>query len=108
MPGYGAPNKKKGIEGAKPYTFDKSGLHIVRAAALRDPVASFEKEILGIGYAIVPDEIVVIGPLSDNCIVANGSHNLGFKASYENDENLDFIWKQGAGSGVRGACARRI
>jgi phosphatidylserine/phosphatidylglycerophosphate/cardiolipin synthase-like enzyme len=88
MPGYVAPNKKKGIEGVKPYTFDKGGLHIVRAAALKDPVGDFEKEILGIGHAIVHDKIVVIDPLSDNCVVATGSHNLGFKASYENDENL--------------------
>ena len=30
----------------------------------------------------------MIDPLSDACVVATGSHNLGFKASYENDENL--------------------
>jgi phosphatidylserine/phosphatidylglycerophosphate/cardiolipin synthase-like enzyme len=88
MPGYVAPNKKMGIEGVKPYTFDKGGLHIVRAAALKDPVGDFEREILGIGHAIVHDKVVVIDPLADNCFVATGSHNLGFKASYENDENL--------------------
>jgi phosphatidylserine/phosphatidylglycerophosphate/cardiolipin synthase-like enzyme len=88
MPGYVASDKKKGTKGVKPYTFDKGGLHIVRAAALNDPVGDFEKEILGVGHAIVHDKIVVIDPLSDNCVVATGSHNLGFKASYENDENL--------------------
>jgi phosphatidylserine/phosphatidylglycerophosphate/cardiolipin synthase-like enzyme len=31
---------------------------------------------------------VIIDPLSDDCVVATGSHNLGYKASYENDENL--------------------
>jgi phosphatidylserine/phosphatidylglycerophosphate/cardiolipin synthase-like enzyme len=31
---------------------------------------------------------VVIDPLSDDCVVVTGSHNLGFKASYANDENL--------------------
>ena len=88
MPGYVPSNKKTGEEGVKPYTFDKGGLHLVRAAALSDPVGDFEKEILGVGHAIVHDKIVVIDPLSDKCVVATGSHNLGFKASYENDENL--------------------
>jgi phosphatidylserine/phosphatidylglycerophosphate/cardiolipin synthase-like enzyme len=87
MPGYVPSNKKTGEEGVKPYTFDKGGLHIVRAAALSDPVGDFEREILG-GHAIVHDKIVVIDPRSDNCVVATGSHNLGLKASYENAENL--------------------
>jgi phosphatidylserine/phosphatidylglycerophosphate/cardiolipin synthase-like enzyme len=67
---------------------NQGGLHIVRAAALNDPVGDFEREILKVGNAIAHDKIVVIDPLADNCVVANGSHNLGFKASYENDENL--------------------
>lgn len=88
MPGYVPSNKQTGEPGTKPYTYDKGNLHIVRAAALNDPVGAFEKEILGVGHAIVHDKIVVIDPRSDNCVVATGSHNLGFKASYENDENL--------------------
>jgi hypothetical protein len=69
MPGY-VPSNKTGEEGVKPYTFDKGGLHIVRAAALSDPVGDFEREILGVGHAIVHDKIVVIDPRSDNCVVA--------------------------------------
>jgi phosphatidylserine/phosphatidylglycerophosphate/cardiolipin synthase-like enzyme len=38
--------------------------------------------------AIIHDKIVVIDPSSDDCVVVTGSHNLGFKASYANDENL--------------------
>jgi phosphatidylserine/phosphatidylglycerophosphate/cardiolipin synthase-like enzyme len=92
MPGYVPANKKTGEAGVKPYTFDKGGLHIVRAAALQDDVGKFEKkELLKVGHAIVHDKIVVIDPLSPNCVVAAGSHNLGFKASYENDENLFII-----------------
>ena len=34
---------------------------------------------------------MVIDPFSDNCLVATGSHNLGYKASFNNDENLTFI-----------------
>jgi len=88
MPGYVPGDKKTGEAGTKPYTFDEGGLHIVRAAALDDVVGDFEKEILKVGNAIVHDKIVVIDPLADDCVVATGSHNLGFKASYENDENL--------------------
>jgi phosphatidylserine/phosphatidylglycerophosphate/cardiolipin synthase-like enzyme len=92
MPGY-VPGDKKAKskakqEGVKPFTFDSGATHIVRATALDGPVGDFEKEILKVGMAVVHDKIVVIDPLSRNCVVAAGSHNLGFKASYENDENL--------------------
>jgi hypothetical protein len=33
----------------------------------------------------------VIDPFSDNCVVVTGSHNLGFRASHNNDENLVII-----------------
>lgn len=41
-----------------------------------------------LGHAVIHDKIVVIDPFTDNCAVVTGSHNLGFKASYANDENL--------------------
>ena len=37
------------------------------------------------------DKIIVIDPLSEDCVIATGSHYLGYKASYENDENLVII-----------------
>ncbi len=65
---------------------------MVRPAALHDPVANFDKELLKIGHAIVHDKVVVIDPMSEeDCVVVTGSHNLGFKASYANDENLAVI-----------------
>jgi phosphatidylserine/phosphatidylglycerophosphate/cardiolipin synthase-like enzyme len=39
-------------------------------------------------HAIIHDKIVVIDPCSPDCVVVTGSHNLGYKASYANDENL--------------------
>ena len=51
----------------------------------------WEKEILNAGFAIIHDKILVIDPFSDQCVVATGSHNLGYKASYNNDENLMII-----------------
>ncbi|MGE5195477.1 MAG: phospholipase D-like domain-containing protein, partial [Deltaproteobacteria bacterium] len=40
---------------------------------------------------IIHDKIVVIDPFADNCVVVTGSHNLGHKASFNNDENLVII-----------------
>jgi phosphatidylserine/phosphatidylglycerophosphate/cardiolipin synthase-like enzyme len=65
---------------------------MVRAASLQDPLGNFDKELLKIGHAIVHDKVVVIDPMSEeDCVVVTGSHNLGFKASYANDENLALI-----------------
>lgn len=33
----------------------------------------------------------MIDPFSDKCVVVTGSHNLGHKASFDNDENLAII-----------------
>ena len=41
--------------------------------------------------AIIHDKIVVVDPFSSNCAVITGSHNLGYRASYNNDENLLII-----------------
>jgi phosphatidylserine/phosphatidylglycerophosphate/cardiolipin synthase-like enzyme len=63
---------------------------MIRAAAIAefDLIGNWEHEMLKYGQAIIHDKIVVIDPLSDDCVVVTGSHNLGFKASYANDENL--------------------
>ncbi|MGF6851689.1 phospholipase D-like domain-containing protein [Paraburkholderia sp. CI3] len=75
----------------EPSLFEESGVHIVRANALNagDITGNFEREMLNAGNAIVHDKILVIDPLSaDDCVVVTGSHNLGYKASYANDDNL--------------------
>lgn len=62
---------------------------MIRAAAINDLIGDFQKELLSAGHAIIHDKIVVIDPMSeDDCVVITGSHNLGFKASYANDENM--------------------
>lgn len=53
--------------------------------------AAWEAEIYKIGHAVIHDKIVVIDPFTDDSIVVTGSHNLGFKASYANDENMVII-----------------
>ena len=47
-----------------------------------------EKELAKLGHAVIHDKIVVVDPFRDDCCVITGSHNLGFKASYSNDDNL--------------------
>jgi phosphatidylserine/phosphatidylglycerophosphate/cardiolipin synthase-like enzyme len=68
---------------------------VVTAAALDDDFAAWHKELLKAGpdaHAIIHDKIIVIDPLSEkDCVVILGSHNLGFKASYQNDENMLII-----------------
>ncbi len=87
--GDGQPEPKK----PQPAVYDKRNIHVVRAAALTqdDLIGDFERELLKVGNAIIHDKIVVVDPLLENGFVVLGSHNLGYKASYENDENFLII-----------------
>jgi phosphatidylserine/phosphatidylglycerophosphate/cardiolipin synthase-like enzyme len=57
-------------------------------AGLEKALLPWQREIYKAGHAVVHDKIVVIDPFHAGCVVATGSHNLGFRASYNNDENL--------------------
>jgi len=95
MPNYVPPVRGAGPheKPTQPAIYNNGDIHVVRAVALNkdDVVGGFESELLSVGKAIIHDKIVVIDPLSPDCTVILGSHNLGFKASYENDENLLII-----------------
>jgi phosphatidylserine/phosphatidylglycerophosphate/cardiolipin synthase-like enzyme len=101
LPDYKAPPKtsgqKKGTIKPPPPAIwwpggDKSKIAIIRAAAVRIPFGNLRPELLTAGHAIIHDKIIVIDPLDKtNCTVITGSHNLGYKASYCNDENLLII-----------------
>jgi phosphatidylserine/phosphatidylglycerophosphate/cardiolipin synthase-like enzyme len=72
----------------------ESGESVVTAAAIDDQFAFWQKELLKSSpgaHAIIHDKIVVVDPFSPNCVVITGSHNLGYRASYNNDENLIII-----------------
>jgi phosphatidylserine/phosphatidylglycerophosphate/cardiolipin synthase-like enzyme len=88
LKGMTPPKKKKGEK--KPVKQDP---RVIGAEALDGKIIpiGWQKELLNAGFAIIHDKIVVIDPFSDNCLVATGSHNLGYKASFNNDENLTFI-----------------
>lgn len=65
---------------------------MIRAAAIRVQFGNFRPELLSAGHAIIHDKIIVIDPCdADNCAVITGSHNLGYKASYCNDDNLVIV-----------------
>jgi phosphatidylserine/phosphatidylglycerophosphate/cardiolipin synthase-like enzyme len=101
MPNYIATKKDKDtdevvVDGDSPTTFEEGNVSIVRAARIDEKtlLGDLGVEQLtakgGIG-AIIHDKIVVIDPLSSDCIVILGSHNLGYKASYSNDENMIIV-----------------
>jgi hypothetical protein len=79
----------------QPTIYEEGNVHIVRASALTqgDVVGDFEAELLSAGNAIIHDKILVVDPTSPNCLAVTGSHNLGYKASYANDDNLVIIEK---------------
>jgi phosphatidylserine/phosphatidylglycerophosphate/cardiolipin synthase-like enzyme len=49
---------------------------------------AWRKEIYKYGHAIIHDKTIVIDPFSKDCVVITGSHNLGYRASSNNDENM--------------------
>jgi len=52
---------------------------------------AWRKEIYKYGHAIIHDKTIVVDPFSKDCAVITGSHNLGFRASSNNDENMLII-----------------
>ena len=66
---------------------------VTGVAAIPGPFSYFEKELLKLGFATIHDKILVIDPFEKDCVAITGSHNLGFKASYSNDENMIIIQK---------------
>lgn len=88
------PNGRK-IPAWSPHIFQQAGVSVVRATALTDKeigraLGDFVlDETLTVGRAIIHDKVLVIDPHDpEHCVVAFGSHNMGYKASYSNDENL--------------------
>jgi phosphatidylserine/phosphatidylglycerophosphate/cardiolipin synthase-like enzyme len=49
---------------------------------------AWRKEIYKFGHAIIHDKVIVVDPFSADCVLIVGSHNLGFRASSNNDENM--------------------
>jgi phosphatidylserine/phosphatidylglycerophosphate/cardiolipin synthase-like enzyme len=64
---------------------------ITGVAGVPDDFGYWEKELLKLGHAAIHDKVLVIDPFSKDCVVITGSHNLGYKASFANDENMVVI-----------------
>ncbi len=69
------------------YHFDR----VTGVAAIPGPFSYFEDELLKLGFSTIHDKLLVIDPFSPDCVVITGSHNLGYAASYKNDENMVII-----------------
>lgn len=72
----------------------KPDASVVAASAINDQFSFWHRELLKsspTAHAIIHDKIVVVDPFSSDCAVITGSHNLGFRASYNNDENMVIV-----------------
>lgn len=90
----GAATDRSTIEGFTVNLFHRSmtsDARVTSVAGIDDQFSFWQKELYKLGHAVIHDKIVVIDPFEDDCTVITGSHNLGFKASYANDENLLII-----------------
>ena len=59
--------------------------------AIQQQYARWEPELLGKGMVLIHSKVVVIDPFGEHPVVITGSHNLGFKASTKNDDNMVII-----------------
>lgn len=75
----------------KPDKYYVGSEKITGVAAIPGTFGSWEKELLSIGYATIHDKIMVIDPFEKDAVVVTASHNLGYTASYKNDENMVII-----------------
>jgi phosphatidylserine/phosphatidylglycerophosphate/cardiolipin synthase-like enzyme len=69
----------------------RANASVASVAGVFAAFAEWEAEIYKIGHAVIHDKILVIDPFTDDSVVITGSHNLGYKASYSNDENMLII-----------------
>lgn len=57
-------------------------------ANIKKAFHSWEDELLGASMVMVHSKVIVLDPFGDYPVLMTGSHNLGFKASHANDDNL--------------------
>ena len=85
----GEPGKPK-KQGAPSAPIDYRAVP-AEAVTAKDAFGAWEGELAKYGFAIIHNKIVVVDPFSDDCVVVTGSHNLGFRASHNNDENMVIV-----------------
>jgi hypothetical protein len=60
-------------------------------AAITQAYADWETELKGMSSVMIHSKVVVLDPFGAKPVVMTGSHNLGTKASRENDDNLVIV-----------------
>jgi phosphatidylserine/phosphatidylglycerophosphate/cardiolipin synthase-like enzyme len=60
-------------------------------ANIKQEFFDWEQELLRAGIVNIHSKVIVLDPFGKNPVVMTGSHNLGFKASSKNDDNLIII-----------------
>ena len=58
---------------------------------IKDQFHDWEKELLGASMVNIHSKVIVLDPFGKKPVVMTGSHNLGLKASSQNDDNLVII-----------------
>lgn len=85
----GAPKPVVLYEGAKPG--QRLSHEVLVPGNIKAKFHDWEKELLGASMVNVHSKVVVLDPFGDKPVVMTGSHNLGYKASHANDDNLVII-----------------
>ena len=67
------------------------GNDVLVPANIKTKYHNWEKELLGASMVNIHSKVIVIDPFGANPVVMTGSHNLGYKASSENDDNLAIV-----------------
>ena len=60
-------------------------------AAIKTVFSSWQQELLGASMVMIHSKVIVIDPFGEHPVLMTGSHNLGFKASAKNDDNLVIV-----------------
>jgi hypothetical protein len=93
----GAATDQEAIEDYTVTLYHRTGAkpeNVAAASALDDQFAFWQRELLKSSpgaHAIIHDKILVVDPFTPDCAVVTGSHNLGYQASYANDDNLAIV-----------------
>ncbi len=70
---------------------DRLSHDVLIPANIKQKFSVWEQELLRAGIVNIHSKVIVLDPFGQNPVVMTGSHNLGFKASSKNDDNLIII-----------------
>jgi PLD-like domain len=70
---------------------DEADPDVVLPGRIDKRFAGWDKELSGFNIVVIHSKVIVLDPFGKAPLVMTGSHNLGPKASEENDDNLNLI-----------------